>query len=493
MKVLVFSPYGLNTPHVETDLEITQGHVEAGDDVTVLRCEASLPACDVSPEFGLSQCLKCVSRWRSGGSRLARGWKRRLLPVRPANSAALLSEVPDRFSDLRHLIECSPGGLDAGWAAASSLVSALRDSDPPVEQLNGLGRRFLVANLHVYLGALEVLEPGRFDAAYVYNGRFAVARGFLRACQRAGVPCHLHERGADLSKYSLFANHLPQDIAYREAEVRRAWARAASPERETIGAKFFEERAAGTIQNWHSFVREQECGRLPEGLPASGRVVSLFLSSEDECMAIGDQWANRLYESQKAGVERILADGLNRDFTLVIRFHPNAALARGGGNWLRGRTLPSGVILVGPESPVSTYALLKASSAVLTFGSTVGCEATYWGKPSILLGRSFYEGLGVSFNPASHDEVRCLMRTATEPLPTVGALMYGHFLKTFGITFRYFEPTGISTGTFLGRKLMPSPAVLSILRMARSAPVRKISSVVSKRRRAALERVAPPA
>jgi hypothetical protein len=89
--------------------------------------------------------------------------------------------------------------------------------------------------------------------------------------------------------------------------------------------------------------------------------------------------------------------------------HPNQAGDRTGQaeNIYRALTKVPGLTLIGPRDKHSSYQLLDQSDVVVTFGSTIGLEATFWGKPSILLGRSAWEDAGVATvaGDAEADEV----------------------------------------------------------------------------------------
>jgi hypothetical protein len=111
--------------------------------------------------------------------------------------------------------------------------------------------------------------------------------------------------------------------------------------------------------------------------------------------------------------------------------------------------------VIWPHDSIDSYALLDACEKTLTFGSTIGIEATYWGKPSILAGRAFYENLDCVYRPKSHDElVALLRRDGLPPCPADSALMYFYWEVSDGIPFTWFKETGIrngfATGTFDG-------------------------------------------
>ena len=48
---------------------------------------------------------------------------------------------------------------------------------------------------------------------------------------------------------------------------------------------------------------------------------------------------------------------------------------------------------------------MRLSETIITFGSTIGVEATYMGKKSISIGDSLYKELNCTYNPKSFREL----------------------------------------------------------------------------------------
>lgn len=458
--------WGQNPPHSETDLELMQEHLLRGDTVHALVCRAELPTCDVNPEHSVRGCLTCIGGRRRGFDLLQRGPGR--LEVHAAlrleaSDRAALAAVPRRFPDLAALEGFTFGELDAGLAALSSVVSTLRDPAPSVELHADLIEHYLLGACSTYLSALRWVAALRPTRAYVYNGRFAMQRAFLRACVASRVPCFVHERGSTLAKYDLCQDVMPLDIRHIERQIRAAWAAAGPAEAGAIGRRFYEDLARGRSYNWIPYVEAQDPRLLPHHWPEGRRKVAIFLSSEDEFVAIGRDWRNPVYRGQAEGLAALLEDLRRDDVHVYVRCHPNSAKSRDRALLrLLERGDHGNATIIRPESPVSTYALLRAADVVVTFGSTVGIEATFWRRPSVLLGMSLYRCLDGTYNPATHDDALRLLRDpALAPRPLEAALMYGHYIATFGNDFKHFEPTGISKGRFRGHPTEPVPNVLT--------------------------------
>jgi hypothetical protein len=279
----------------------------------------------------------------------------------------------------------------------------------------------------------------------------------LRACEEAAIPCATHDRGCDLDHYSVYENVLPHDIASNERVIREGWAAADPGTRESVAAKFYEQRSRGVIQNWYSFVLAQQAGMLPAGWNEDLRNIVIFTSSEDEFVAVGDEWRNPLYATQLEGLRRIATDTCNlKGVRLYIRIHPNLTnIVNASVAALRLLRSPN-LEVIPPEAAVSSYALMWNCDRTLSFGSTAGIEAAYWGKPSILAGMSFYCNLGATYNPNSHEELLDLLTVESlPPKERTGALMFGYCEQTRGERFKHFEATGVHDGLYRGDRITP--------------------------------------
>jgi hypothetical protein len=458
MRVLIVQLW----PRFETALELAQVHLDAGDDVVFMGCNAELTACWNNYDHLRSVCSKCMKVRELGLSLLEpRLVSRSLLRLTEANRREL-AQLQTSFADLEALKQYTVDDFDVGMAVASGIMTDLRDPAFDVVELADAIKRFLVSTMAVYRSVQNHLEAERYDRVYVANGRGVEVRAVLRACLSRQVPCLVHEGGKDPWHYDLYENCIPHEIAYNEKCIRKAWAGAeGKPDRESIASKWYEDRAAGVDRDWVSLVKHQENGRLPDGFDPTRHNVVVFNSSEDEFAALGDEWRNPIYKDQTEGLQAICrsAAHMSGAVQVYLRVHPflkgvnNAttrALAELGGPHFR---------VIPATDPISTYALMRVCATVVAFGSTTGIEAVYWGKPSISAGMCFYRNLGGTYNPASHEELMQLMQCSLQPRDRVAALMYGYYLATHGIAYQYYRRDSyakthfVVDGTFKSRRL----------------------------------------
>ena len=470
MKVAIFSPYATVVPHFETELDVAQQHLDAGDTVEFINCTGELSNCDFNPDRDKKYCQNCIGRREMGlellQPRVSVGSfcdeKRSRFPLYQlgSNSKTNIDVEPKFFRSVEELKEYHREGFDLGYAALSSLVSYLRDPEPDFETHQPMLRRFIESAWQTFTVARKFLAQRNPDRVYIFNGRFAAMRAVLRACQLAGVDCFLHERGCDKQHYELFKNHMLHDIPSVETIIREHWDSAAeNPQRKSIGAQWYINRMQRVETNWHSFVRDQSRGTLPTDWNDSKTNIAIFCSSDDEFVSIGDCWDNPIYENQLDGISKLAMD-LKKSAPqvhLTLRVHPNLSQVE---NETKNRMLGlnfSNLTIIPPDGEIDSYALMKACDTVVTFGSSIGIEAVYWSRPSVLLGASFYQNLGGVVRPENHEQALSILKTELTPQNNQGALMYGYWQQTRGHRHQYFEASDLFEGQFKNKTLYARP------------------------------------
>lgn len=467
LKVAIFSPYATLVPHFGTELDIAQQHLDAGDSVEFFNCTGGLKNCDHNVDHTPERCLDCVGRREMGLELLEPNVRSQSF----SNSTSM--QVRTNFESVNDLIDYNIDNFDIGYAALSSFVSLYRDPDPDLTKHREMLNRFLVSALQTYEQTVDFLSKNPIDRVYVFNGRFASMRAILRACQRLNVDCYLHERGCDGEHYDLFKNHLMHEIDSIESAINDLWDAAGShPKRDEIAAKWFHDQVNRVEKVWHSFLKNQETGRLPTDWNPNRKNVAIFCSSDDEFVAIGQHWRNDVYPNQVTAIAQIANDLLKTqpDTHLYVRVHPNLTNVDNQ----RKRDMLSldfpNLTIIEPDAVIDTYQLMRCCDTILTFGSSVGCEAIFWGKPSVLLGPCFYENLGGVYRSHSHEQTIRLLEQTLEPQDKTGAMKYGFWLQTRGHRHKYFRSTALFEGQFKNQTLYSRPKKLdSLSRLKRHA------------------------
>jgi CDP-glycerol glycerophosphotransferase (TagB/SpsB family) len=141
-----------------------------------------------------------------------------------------------------------------------------------------------------------------------------------------------------------------------------------------------------------------------------------------------------------------------------VRIHPHVAKkSRADRAQWTNLDLP-GVLVIGPDDATDSYALIDRSRIVCTYGSTVGIEATYWNRPSLLFSASYFDQLGVCEIATSAEQIREFLRNPVV-FPRDRTLPYGAFWTMLGEPYRYYQANGLHRGSICGVYLDDSLAV----------------------------------
>lgn len=443
-KVAFFHSHSNWPSHLETELELMH-YFDASTEVISYQCNDILQRCDGNPHKDPYYCSKCILKRKTGLQLVDRPFRE--IPIQFSGNAPQLNlELAiDEFKQLKH------HNFDVGYAVLSSVVSIYRDAYPTLQKYAGDFQDFYASSIQLYDFFITSLQQEQPDLVLIFNGRFAYTRALLRACQALSIPFYTHERGSNPTKFMMYDNVLPHDMQFYNTVMQESWkdTSISLEEKTAVAENYYKERMAGKSQSWFSFVAHQEKETLPENWNPEKYNVGIFLSSEDEFIAIGDTWEAGLFPNQLVGLQEIFSQlpaNSNRHF--YVRIHPNSKLSFDFiANLMQLEN--ENVTVIHPESKLSTYKLMLEVDKVVSFGSTVGIEATYWGKVSISLGQSFYTLLGATYFPKSVDAAVALIdQEDLLPIDRSKALPYAYHLATFGYSFKIYQGKSIMEGTF---------------------------------------------
>ena len=450
MKVFVFSTHPMWPSHYETDLEIIENHIDANDEIFHFTCYGVLKSCDMNLTHDFETCFRCADITNCGRKLLSKAVTTLpIIKLNPKKRAEINEFVKSHeYISLEELQNISYQNFDVGYGVSSSLISMNRDSKPKLSSYAEETFNLMVSSIEVYESVLSYIYQIKPDKVYAFNGRFSHVKAILRACQLAGVTCYLHDRGADMSKYYLWKDTIPHDREYTVKIIEDYWRKADENVRVSIGEEFYKERVMGKNQGWYSFTKHQE-KRLPDNWDPKKKNIIIFNSSEDEFASVGPEWKNPVYSDQITGIRAILEDlQFEKDICIYLRIHPNLKDVTDEYTRALYNLNCENLTILKPDSAISSYELLFNASTVVTFGSTMGIEAVYWGIPSISVGVSMYSDLHATYQPVSHAEIIELIKSELRPSPCEPALKYGFFYKSFGIDYKLYKPADILSGQF---------------------------------------------
>ena len=457
MKVFFFF-IGVPTPIFETELELIRNHDKSEDKVHVLQCHGNLENCHWNKAHSKSKCAECRSRFKKGWNVLSPSGNVELKQF-PLNELSL-SDLPMGFDSVEELKLYRYDGEKIGYGVASSLISRYRDHRFDTRIYRQEVLRTLTASVHVYENLKQEFKKFNPDRVYIFNGRIANHLPAVLLCKRMEIEYYTYEVAPTLNRYVLRKNATVHNISVLHEEMEKLWSHGGT-DREKIAKLWFEQKRAGIKKdNLISFTQHQKKGRLPDGFDSGKKNIAIFNGTIDEYAAI-EGFENSIYSpDETSGIRRILEtfEHDNR-YMFYLRAHPHMKkISRSKNSQLRDIDVLASrftdLHVIWPAEIIDSYALLDACEKIITFGSTIGVEAAYWGKPTILAGEhGIYKYLGCVYLPKTHEKlVKLVEQEGLPPLPTNSALKYGYkeLSPHTGIPFKYFKQTGKHSGTFDG-------------------------------------------
>lgn len=458
MKVLFTGFFPRFSIHFVSELDYAERHIAQGDEVFFTVCDADLSICECNGPHELAYCADCIGRRQDGISLLSKPVRQ--LPL--LSSEPIPQLIPKNLSTVDELKALKIENFDYGEAVYSSLIGHCLSTEPDLRANFSRIEGMAADAYRVYQQAQKILQTHKIDRVYIFNGRFSNPRAWVRACQKLGVPFYTHERSNTLGKIFRIENAVIHDPTHYPKRIQE-FLEHSGEDAEAIrqGTEFFEERPKGKLSGWRSFVTGQNHEELPTGWDPSRRNISIFASTEREFVAVKQFTPKGLYESQVEAFLDIARRAAVADASIqfYLRIHPNSAQER--VRWWEAPdfTSLSNLEVIPPESKVSSYALLNAVEKTLCFRSSMGIEATYWGKPSIVLTWAFYGSLDAVYEPRSRDEALEFALARLEPKPRENAVKYGAFLRCGGDQLTYAKPIDPYSLSFKGVALDVHPTV----------------------------------
>ena len=284
MKKILFIETCSSSPHLETTFELAKRHLEKGDLVSYHFIGHSVPFNDFPkpPErlgpFASSSVELGAKLIKHRNFRFNKGGKFTVVDD---------IEIPS-FTSLENLRDYSYRKYKAGVSCLSSLISKSKHSSPELESFSGLLSRMLISGISTYNYTLDTIQNEQPDLVYIFNGRFVNNRAILDATIHAGVPYLIHERGANISRYSA-TPFTPHNLTRIQQWMLDSWHEASGrPDRDQIAQQFFHNQRNSVQQGWLPMAARQTRGKGFLADTKNRRLLAYFSSSDDELAAVGE-------------------------------------------------------------------------------------------------------------------------------------------------------------------------------------------------------------
>lgn len=434
MKILFYTTSVALNPHNGVLLDEAEKYIKEGHEVVFLLCDESYPRCFANPLKESFLCQSCKRQQHFLLGKLSSKIKKYSLKLFFRYSENDYSDKTFEYNSIQEVFGLYYKGVDIGYAAASSYITLTRNLDPLVSpQFKELMDDFLRSGI-IITDALEVaIEQLKPDRICLFNGRFVETRPVLRVAMDKGVETYVYEVIGSPSKYKkvFFKNALPHDIENITTLINDFWDKSVKTESEKneLAESFFIRKRQGLAVVDKAYTEDQILGKLPDNWNITKRNFVIFNSSEDEFAAVGNEYKEKLFTTQIEGIRFILeTNKRNEEIHFYLRIHPNLAdiTYKYHLDLIKFEEYDNCTVIKA-GSDISTYTLIDNAEKIIVFGSTVGLEATYWSKPVILLGASFYKNMNVAYYPETKSALESLLVNQLSPKEVKDSLKLGYF------------------------------------------------------------------
>ncbi len=449
-KYLIYSNTGLSSRQVGLTAEYLEVLKGRNIGLKIVMCDNVLENCYFNPVHNTLACASCQSR------------SYQLLKQIGISNDAIIKlkhisfevNIPF-FNNLDELLDFEYEGVNVGRGVASSVISYYRDYRVSSHKYQEIISLECEKAINVLLNFKQIIANENPDKVVLFNGRFTEIYPLLEYCNLIGLDYASIESGTK-NTYEIFENSLPHSIKYRHNSMMELWTNAKDETlKKQIANDWYKKKKFRDDSIEISFTKNQELNSLPTNFDKTKNNILILNSSEDE-MKVIEEFYTELFNTQNEAINRIVSkfEG-NSEFHFYLRIHPNLGKVDNIQTEEIGQMKYDNLTVIGANEPIDTYAIMDACDKTIVFGSTSGIEATYWGKTSILLGKSFYYYLeDTCYKPVSYEELFSLISTKDLPPKSKEAcLPYGYYFSTYGIKTKYFNFESFKNSYFKGKRI----------------------------------------
>lgn len=447
MNVIVFTTWAIQNFMPAIHGELIKKYLDRGDKVKVVVCNSELHSCGIphffmenlhTPPFKEKElCLDCQTKWVNILKDDLQVDKGDIVKMTPFPKDGF---VPT-FTTREDVENCMYEGINIGVGILSSIITITRDLDVDIVKYRPALEAIYKNSVASILTMQNLSSSFSPDYVSIYNGRMAERRAVVNYCKGQNLPFHTWEIAQSEEHFYTVENSLPHDPKIFAQDANYLFFEDSSKsqeEKKNESEQWYKKKRLGNYDNqtndinYTIYMKDTNIDSLD--IDKTKTNIAIFISSEDEIASLGnDIWPfkYRQTESIQAILEHFKD---NLDFHFYLRVHPNLrSIDNEDTRNLHALAAPN-LTVIPAKSPLNSYALLDACDKVVSFASTMGVEATYWKKPSISFGTSFYKYIkDIVFFAEDFEELFKFIKDKNlEPKPQEGALIYSYALNNRG-------------------------------------------------------------
>ena len=448
MKKLVYIPSGLPTPEFEILLSKCQEILDTKKHnlVIVTYSKDAKAPCPFNLYSQKSIYSASQSKLDKGLAQLKGNFKLISVPDINWRKNKLTEFEKKNITNKKKIKDLNYKKIDIGLSSWATYLDGTRDLNLDGYFSKSLMLRIFKSSKSLVNNFEKILKNEKINEIFMYNGRRHNTRPLLRLANKKRIKLQNLEHVTFLNNTKgvrQFKNFMPNDLIFLKKEIMRHWNKNRGNDEDV--KKYFLYRKNNLLKNNQaSHVFNQSKTLLPDNWNENKINIVYFISSQDEYAANGGEWFNSVYKDQNYSLVKISKDFLKKNvenkYHLWIRIHPYLK----GVKWKFNTDMFKfsefkNIDVIKPESPISTYRLMEKCDKVLGYHSITTVEANFWRKPSMLLGRQYFENMNCCHRANNHQDVIDFIFSNKHKLkPKINSLKIASFWIHGGINQKYF-------------------------------------------------------
>lgn len=441
---LVYIPNALVSPEFELLLSKAQEILDAGENLDLITCSGKKNyACSLNIYGQASICFSCKSRFKSGIKELRGNFRLFFTPPIYLKKNKISLKKIDQYKVKKIFYK----KIDIGLSVYSSYLTLSRDFDLEGFFSHKILNKLFLCSINISDFFIEHFSKNRISEVFLFNARQNHNRPLLRVAQNNRIKANVLEYTSFFKNYPPvrnFGSNIPSDINFLSKDIEKHW-KYKSSKKNYISNYFRYKKSGYVVNDKASYILKQDHNSIPIDWDKSKINIVFFTSSQDEYASFGGDYDKTLFKDQNTALLKLInlfKKNKDKDFHLWIRVHPYSKGIKWNYNKkiLALKKISSNIHIIEPDSKVSTYKIMDLCNKVVTYNSTTSVEATYWKKPSILLGRIYFEKLNSSYRPKSIKQIKELIfRKKLRPKSSISALKLASYWIEGGFRQKHFE------------------------------------------------------
>ena len=357
--------------------------------------------------------------------------------------------------DIYNLKNFKFGSANLGLGVASSVISHVQESNPNLDEYRDMVINSLITSAKIFLLTQKIIKKFKPEKIITFNGRFATSNAISLAAKKLKIKVLYHERGSNFKKYDIFNErlHSPQ---FRKKLISNYW-RKKIKNKHQIAKSFFEQNLSGKRTNTLGLKFKQSLTNPKIKKETNQKIYTYFASTSYEWDAIlgykKGNWKNE-FEAIKNLIFTIKK--YRKDIKLIIKLHPYNKTLRNYNdlNKIKDLAKKNNIFIFDEFSKINSYKLVKKSDVIISYGSTIGAEAVYLGKPSIIMRDCFYGKTDSVYFGLNHKQLKkVISKKKLQKKKENSVLPFAFYLLNYGRNFKYYKPENYYFGKFCGFNL----------------------------------------